>query len=150
MRFAIERGAEPVSAAGYRGDDLGPEQLAQCTDLHLQVVFLDYQTRPDQFQQLALGDEPVAALDQCHQQIEGARADTGDHAIDPQLPLLRPHFDPTETQRIGHAQSLSIRDRRSLAKAPARGKRGLDPPGRRARDGVISERLRTGFRPPKD
>jgi len=33
---------------------LRPEQLAQGADLHLKVVFLDHQARPDQFEKLRL------------------------------------------------------------------------------------------------
>ena len=50
-----------------------PQQLAQRRDLHLQVVFLDHEARPDRVEQLVLGHELTARADQHDQQVE-ARA----------------------------------------------------------------------------
>ena len=83
----------------------GPEQLAQRADLHLQVVLLDHHARPHQVEQLGLGDEPVAPLDQRQQHIEGARTNARGAAFDQQLPLAGPHFDSAKTQRFGQAKS---------------------------------------------
>ena len=95
--IAVERGGEPVTPSGNRGDRLRSQQLAQGADLHLHVVLLDHQPRPHQVEQFGLGDEPVAPLDQRQQHIEGARTNARGATLDQQLPLAGPHFDSAKT-----------------------------------------------------
>ena len=96
-RRAVERGGEPVPAPGDRRDGLRAEQLAQRADLHLQVVLLDHQPRPDRLEQLVLGDEPLAPLDQREQQVERARAQRRRLLVDQELPRRGTELEATES-----------------------------------------------------
>jgi len=61
---------EPIPPAGNGRDRVRPEQLAQRRDLHLQVVLLDDELRPDDVQQFVLRDHAIASLDERQQQVE--------------------------------------------------------------------------------
>ena len=84
-----------------------PQQFAQRRDLHLQVVFLNDQPGPDQIEQLVLAHDPIAALDQRQQHIEGASAQFGGHPVHEQLSRLGLHFKGSKSYGVGaHGQSL--------------------------------------------
>jgi hypothetical protein len=73
---------EPVATARNGNDRVLAEDLAQGRDLHLQVVLLDDELRPNTGQQLILADEFTRALDQRHQQLERSRAHGHGLALD--------------------------------------------------------------------
>ncbi len=79
------------------------QDLAQRRDLHLEVVLLDDQARPDAIEELVLGDDAVAAVDQREQHVEGAGAEHGGAAVDQQLPFGGP--DLHRTKAIGLRQA---------------------------------------------
>ena len=87
---------ELVAASGHRRDGVGAEQLAQAAHLHLQVVLLDHESRPDRVEQLRLFHHPVASLHQRDQQVERARAERHRRAVDQHLPLGGPDFAAVE------------------------------------------------------
>jgi hypothetical protein len=98
---------EAVTAARHGRHRLRPEHLAQGRDLHLQVVFLDDEPRPDQVEQLVLGEDAVAVVDERHEDVEGAAAERGRLALDEQLPLGRPDHHRPKTVGTSHFVSLA-------------------------------------------
>lgn len=70
--------------------------------MDLEVVLLDDHARPDEVEQLGLGDHTLAPLGQREQQVERARAERGRRAVDQQLPLRRPDLEVAETLRHRH------------------------------------------------
>ena len=113
---------------GDGGDGLLPQQLAQRGNLHLQVVLLDDQSGPDQFEQLVLGDQAIAAFDQRQQEVECARAKRGRLPVDQELPRGRTEFEAAELvdQRHGggspggSASSQASASRSAVSKSTAR------------------------------
>ena len=101
-RLGEQARGEAVAAAGDGRDRVGTEQLAQRRDLHLEVVLLDDEPRPDQVEQLALGDDAVAALEQREQQVERARAERRRLAGDRQLALGDGELEAVEAVAVGH------------------------------------------------
>jgi hypothetical protein len=97
---------EPVAAAGQGGNGLGAQELPQRRDLHLEVVLLDHDARPDERQQLVLAHDARAVLDQCDQQVERARPERRRRAIHQHAPLGRTHLDGAESV-APHATSPS-------------------------------------------
>ena len=97
-----QAGDEAIAAPGNGRDRVGTEQLPQRRDLHLEVVLLDHEPRPDQVEELALGDDAVASLDQGEQQVEGARAERGRLAGDRQLALGERELEAVEAVAVGH------------------------------------------------
>jgi len=63
-----------IVSAGHRGNRIFAQYPAQCIDLDPQVVFLDDHARPDDVQQLVLGQQLGRARDQRHEQIQCAAA----------------------------------------------------------------------------
>jgi hypothetical protein len=63
-----------VASSRHRGDGIAAQDLAQGGHLHVQRCFLDHHLRPHAVEQFVLGDEMSGAIDECNQQIEGARA----------------------------------------------------------------------------
>jgi hypothetical protein len=73
--------------------------------VHLQVVFLDDQTRPDHVQQLVLADDPITPFDQRQEHVEGASAQPGRDSVDEQLAHLGLHLEAPEAQGVSaHVQ----------------------------------------------
>ena len=64
------------------------------------MLFYD-EARPDQVEQLLLGDQSLVALGQHEQQIEGATAQGDWLAAHPQHPFGRMQFEVVEAQRFG-------------------------------------------------
>ena len=101
------RDREAIAASRYRRDGLRPEHLAQRADLHLQVVFLDDDAGPDHVQQLGLGDEAIAAFDQCMQNVEGTRAQRHGLPVDEQLAGGRTELEAAEPEVGAHVVARS-------------------------------------------
>ena len=97
LRRAFDRQLEPVATSRNRRQRARPQQLAQRRDLHLQVVLLDHQARPDERQQLVLRYQPARTRDQHHQQIERPRAQRHRLAVREQAPLGRLQREAAET-----------------------------------------------------
>ena len=75
--------------------------------MHLQIIFFDHQSRPDQIEQLVLAHHPITVLDQHEQQVERARAKPGWLAIDEHLTRFPQDGAVVEDEigsdgRIGH------------------------------------------------
>jgi hypothetical protein len=68
--------------------------------VHLQVVFLDHQPGPDDFQQFVLADHPLTPIGQGDEQVEGAGPQLGRHAVHQQLPGLWLHDEAAEGERL--------------------------------------------------
>lgn len=75
---------------------MGAEQLAQRGDLDLEIIFLDNEAGPNEFEQLILADHAFTARDQRQQQIKGAGADTDGLAIDKYPAFGGPDLNLTE------------------------------------------------------
>ncbi len=73
-RRLLQRRGQPVAVARQRRDRARAEQLAQVADLGGDVVLFHHQPGPDEVEQFLLGDQPLVALGQREQQIEGAAA----------------------------------------------------------------------------
>ncbi len=71
-RLAVQPRREPITAPRHRVDDAAAQQLAQCRDVHLQVVALHHQAGPDGMHQLALAEHAVPVQGQREQHIESA------------------------------------------------------------------------------
>jgi hypothetical protein len=99
---------ETVALSGNGRYGLSAEQLAQCGDLDLQIAFFDRDVRPDDVQKLVLGNDPVAPVNQRHEQVERARAHLRRLAIDHEPASRRFNDDPAETLLEGlvHARLL--------------------------------------------
>src|SRR6185437_13588792 len=80
---------EAVSPQRHGQDEvaLPAECLAQRRDLHLDVALLDDGARPDAREQLLLGDELAACLDENEQHVERPRAERNGHITEAQLTL---------------------------------------------------------------
>ena len=102
---ARTRRRESITAPRHGRDHAGAEQLAQRRDLDLQVVLLDHQPGPDELEQFPLGDDPVTPFDQGEQDVEGARAERGRRAADPQLPLGDCQLEVVEAMKVGHGST---------------------------------------------
>ena len=102
----VELDGEPVAAARNGGEGLRAEELSQCRYLHLEVVLLDDDSGPDELEQLVLGDDPVAALDERQQQIEGAGADGRGLPADEYPAFGWTDFDLTEAVALWQVPSL--------------------------------------------
>ena len=61
-RRRIQLNHEAITASGNRRDRLRAQQLAQRRDVHLQIVFFDYDIGPDELKQFVLADRTVAPL----------------------------------------------------------------------------------------
>jgi hypothetical protein len=96
----VEHRGEPIPSPRNRCHRLRPQHLAQRRDLHLEVVFLNDQTRPDQIEQFVLADVPMAPFDQRHQYIESASAQLGGHPADEQLSRLGLHLEASESYGV--------------------------------------------------
>jgi hypothetical protein len=59
-----------IVATTFRAED-----LAQRRDLRRKVVLLDDQSGPDDIEELVLGDDSLAPVDQRDQDVEGSRAE---------------------------------------------------------------------------
>jgi hypothetical protein len=90
---------QPVTVAWQCRDGARTQQLAQCADLRGDVVLFDHQAGPDAVEQLLLGDQPLVALGQCEQQIEGAAAQGHGLATHAQHALGRVQLEVAEAQR---------------------------------------------------
>lgn len=109
VALPLDRTREAVAAARNGGNGARPEHLAQGRDLHVQVGFLDHQTRPHHIEQFVLADDAVAPLHQRHQQIEGPRADDDRLLVHPQRAPLAVDADARRLGRIGDCgHSLSL------------------------------------------
>jgi len=86
----------PAGDGGHEPGGVAAERLAQCRDLHLDVVFLDGRARPDLAQQVVLGHQRAIGLHEHEQQIEGAAAQRHRHAIGEQPAGARQQAPPTE------------------------------------------------------
>ena len=115
----LARRRQAVAVAGQRGDRARAEQLAQVADLRGDVVLFHDQARPDQVEQLLLGDEPLVALGQHEQQVEGAAAESHRLAAHAQHPLGRVQLEMVEAQRFGGSG-------RWQEGTPGNGRRSLD------------------------
>ena len=82
------------------------EELPQRRHLHLEVVLLDDDAGPHELEQLVLGDDPVPAVDECQQQVEGAGADVGGLPADEYPAFGGTDFDLTEAVALGQVPSL--------------------------------------------
>ena len=118
VRCAVERGGEPVTASRDRRNGLRAQQLAQRADLHLKVVLLDHQPRPDQGQKIVLRHELARSGNQRHQQVECARAQGDRCIVRGQTALRRLQFESTEPVRWRVSSGLHGR---SLGPLAARG-----------------------------
>ncbi len=98
---ALHLPGEPVTATRNRRNRRGPQQLAQRPDLHLQVVFLDDQARPDGVEQLVFRDDPLAPLDQSHQHVESTRTERGSASPDQELTRRRVDDGAVEFESCG-------------------------------------------------
>ena len=78
-----------MNAPGDGGDGLRAEQLAQRADLDLEVVLLDHHARPDDVEQLVLGHEALAPLDQRAEHVERPLAERHRAAVGHQQALVR-------------------------------------------------------------
>jgi len=89
---------EAVALAGHRPDQIPilSERLAQRRDLDHKVVLFYHRVRPDSAQNLVLGDEPAARLNEDHEHIEGAAAKLDRDPIGAELPAVRQQPEPTE------------------------------------------------------
>ena len=99
---------ETVALSGNGRYGLSAEELAQCGDLDLQIAFFDRDVRPDDVQKLVLGNDPVAPINQRHEQVERARAYLRPLAIDQEPASRRFNDNPAETLLEGlvHARLL--------------------------------------------
>jgi hypothetical protein len=75
--------------------------------LHLQVVFLDDEARPDGIEQFRLVDNALAPLDQRQQQVERPCAQSRRCPVDQHLPFGGPDFAAPETILAEHRASLA-------------------------------------------
>jgi hypothetical protein len=94
-----ERRHKPVAAPRHGRDQVRPEQLAQCAQLHCEGGVIDYSTRPEQVSQLVAADDSLPPLDQRKEQVEGVFAERSGFAVDEKLALLRQHGVATEAVR---------------------------------------------------
>ncbi len=99
---------EAVTVAGYGGDGVLPQQFAQRGHLDLQVVLLDDQSGPDQVEQLVLGDQTIAPLDQRQQEVECARAERRRLLVDQELPRSRTELEAAELVGQRHGARPSV------------------------------------------
>jgi hypothetical protein len=86
------------------------ESFAQREDLYLQVVRADDDIRPDQAEQLVLGNERSVSFDEHHQDIERACAEFDRHSASEQSPLPQQYAEAAELERFGWARCM--RDRK--------------------------------------
>ena len=91
-----------------------------------QIVLLDDQLWPHEIHQFAPGHNTVAALDQRKQDVEGARAELGRHAIDRHATLQRVDlYDPgaikvARSRRVPAVHGRQIRPDRAMPVARGR------------------------------
>ena len=69
--------------------------------MHLKVVFLDHQPGPDELQQFVFADHALTPIGQGDEQVEGAGAQLGRHAVHKHLPYLRLHDEAAKGERLG-------------------------------------------------
>jgi hypothetical protein len=81
---------EAVAAPGNGRHRMRTEDLAQRRDLHLEVVLLDHQAWPDAIEELVLGHDALAGIDEGEKHVEGAGAEHRGAAIDQHLPFGGP------------------------------------------------------------
>lgn len=99
----IDQGhGEAVSDARHRRNRIGAEHLAQTRDLHLQVRLLDDEVRPNPVHQLLLANEPVSALDQRFQQVEGPRSQSDAVPVAQEAALRGAQLESTESKVSRH------------------------------------------------
>jgi hypothetical protein len=77
--------------------NVADQNVAPTTILDLQTAFFDRDIRPDEVQELVLGDDPVAPFNQRHEQVERARADLSRLALDHEPAPRRFNDNPPET-----------------------------------------------------
>jgi hypothetical protein len=87
---------EAVAAPRDGGDHVVADKFPQRAHLHRQVVLFDCHAGPDDVEQFVAANNPVSALDQREQDIEGACAQSHDPAIGQQLALGRAEFEAAE------------------------------------------------------
>ena len=106
----VDRPGELVAAPGDRGHEVVAERLAQGRDLDLDVRLLDVQPGPDELEEFRLRDDPITALDQHLQNVEGARSQGHWPAVEMQLAFDPPKLEAIEPEAPRHR---STPDRRS-------------------------------------
>ena len=106
---------EPVAAPGNRREGALAEDLAQGRHLHLQVVLLDHEPRPNHGEKVVLRDQRAGALRERHQQIERARAQRDRRAVRQQDAFVRAQLEPAEAAgrcvwrrggRVAHVRTM--------------------------------------------
>ena len=75
--------------------------------MHVQVVFLDDEARPDGVEQLCLVNDALAPLDQREQQVERPPTQSRRSPVDQHLPLGGPNFAAAETILAEHRASFA-------------------------------------------
>src|SRR5438309_4446406 len=93
---------EPIASPGNGGYRLRSEDLAQGADLHLKVVLLHHQPGPDQLEQLLLGDQALAPLDQGEQNVQRPRPQRYRQPFREQLPGSWVELEPAEAVWVVH------------------------------------------------
>lgn len=91
-----------IAAAWNGRDHVRPEQSSQGTHVHRKVVFLDDDVGPDDVEQLPLGHDPMAPLDERLEHVEGTCADGHGAPVDQQLTLARSHLEAAEALNLVH------------------------------------------------
>ena len=99
---AIGLGDEAVAARRNGRDRSDAEELAQRTDLHLEIVLVDDEACPDLADQLILGHDTVAMLEQHEQHVECPRTDRCRATVDQQLPAGCPDLSRSKVEDIFH------------------------------------------------
>ena len=106
-RIVMERRDEAIAAPRHGGDGPPAQKLAQAADVHRQVVLFDHHGRPDDVEQLALGDHAVAPLHQSQQQVECAGSHLAVLAADAQQSFRGVELGVQEA--IGRGCHLEVR-----------------------------------------
>jgi hypothetical protein len=99
-----------IATSGNRSDGLGAQQLAQAGHLDSEVVVFDHQARPCRRDQFIFAHHAIAALHQCQQHVERARAHGHGSPVHPQLSLVSAKLETPEEEGF-HAvpHHLSLR-----------------------------------------
>ncbi len=105
----LHRQGESVAAPGDRGDRVRPDHPPQRPDLHLEVVGLDHEARPDPIEQLVARQRALGLDGQHRKQVEGAAAQPGRRTVDQQPAPRRLQLEAAggaEVDRLHLAPSL--------------------------------------------
>src|SRR4051794_34275124 len=88
--------------AGDRRNRIGTQDLTQAAHLDLEIVLLDYESRPNRVEQFVLLHHSLATLDKSDQQVESSSAERSAGAPDENLPLVGADFTMTECITARH------------------------------------------------